>query len=108
MTEIVRKAFFDPTEREFKFATFQDVEPIIEQNRQLQKEAQRGDFRHKASIPLNLIHMWLQEEWDKGNTGIRWDSEEFERVIHQKLADPDYAYLLTSSAHVQGFLGFGS
>lgn len=109
MSDIVNRAFFDRSERKFTFARVQDVEPILEQNKELRSYRQESDFcRHKATIPNVLIEKWLHEELDKGNVTLKLDSEEFERLIDRKLKDPDYAYLLTASAQVQGFMGFGS
>lgn len=107
MTEIIRKAFFDPSERQFKFGTFQDVEPILEDNARLRGiEQTSGDLRHKATIPLNVLHMWLEEEWRAGNKGLRWDTEEFDIVINRKLADPDWAHLLVDGPrHRVGWFG---
>lgn len=107
MTEIARKSFYDAGERRFTFATFQDVEPVLESNKELRATEQTGkELRHKARIPLNVLHMWLQEEWNKGNTGIMWGSEEFDRLINRKLADPDWAHLLVDGPRHR--LGFGA
>lgn len=88
--------------------TFQDVEDIIENNKRLQKEAQRGDWRHKASIPNNILNKWLNEEWDRGNVNLSLFSEEMDRIVARKLRDPEWAYLRTDAPHLNGWLGFGS
>lgn len=78
--------------------TTQDVEDIIDNNRRLQNEPQkRGIWRHKASIPNNIINRWLNEEWMAGNVGIKMFDEEFDRLVQRKLADPDWAYLRTDN-----------
>jgi hypothetical protein len=95
VSDIIRKAFYNAADREFKFGTFQDVGPILEENKALRSQEQtNSDLRHKARIPLNVLHMWLQEAWDHGNSGIQWGSEEFDLLINRKLADPDWAHLL--------------
>ena len=88
----------------------QDVEPILELNKVLRAERQSNTdgLRHKASVPEVILMKWLDEEYARGNTTIRWGSPEFSELINKKLNDPEYAYLLTSSQQVQGFLGFGS
>jgi hypothetical protein len=88
--------------------TRQDVEDIIERNKTLQNIPQKSDWgRHVASIPNNILNKWLIEEWERGNF-IRAFGPEMDQLIERKLKDPDWRYLRTDSAHVQGFLGFGS
>jgi len=93
--------------------TMQDVEPILERNKILRSTPQpprrRGDWgRHIASIPNVIITRWLNEEWERGNTGLRPFSAEFDRLVACKLRDPDWAYLRTDNAAANGILGFGS
>jgi hypothetical protein len=72
----------------------QDVEPVLERNKELQKIPQRSEwFRHTATIPNVILEQWLQEEWSKGNADLTWSSKEFEQIIRKKLADPDWKYL---------------
>lgn len=87
----------------------QDVEPIIEQNKALRAERQDSDWgRHVASIPNVIMVRWLNEEWARGNTTIRLFGPEMDALVERKLKDPEWAYLRTDSAQVQGWLGFGS
>lgn len=87
----------------------QDVEAILENNKQLRKEAQRSDWgRHVASIPNVILERWLNEEWQRGNTTIRLFGPEMDALVERKLKDPEWAYLRTDSAHLQGWMGFGS
>jgi hypothetical protein len=89
--------------------TSQDVEAILEHNKELRKERQDSDWgRHVASIPNVIMVKWLNEEWSKGNTTIRLFGPEMDALVERKLKDPEWAYLRTDSAQVQGFLGFGS
>lgn len=80
----------------------QDVEPIIENNKRLQKEPQsrKSSFRHVASVPNVIIEKWLNEELARGNKSIRWGSKEFDALIAKKLKDPDWAYLRTDRKQV--------
>lgn len=87
----------------------QDVEDILENNRRLRSIAQKSDWgRHVASIPNVIMTRWLNEEWAKGNTTIRLFGPEMDALVERKLKDPEWAYLRTDSAQVQGFMGFGS
>jgi hypothetical protein len=95
-TDIINKAFYDAGERKFTFVRTQDVEPILDQNKAFRSMEQTSDtFRHTAQVPMVLIEQWLQEEWRKGNTTIKFGSEECDLLIYAKLQDPDYAYLRT-------------
>jgi hypothetical protein len=73
----------------------QDVEDIIERNKRLAREPQKGDFRHVAAIPLNIINQWLNEEWARGNVGLKLSGPEFDALVARKLRDPDWRYLRT-------------
>jgi hypothetical protein len=74
----------------------QDVEAIIERNKQLQSLEQRSDWgRHVACIPNVIIERWLNEEWARGNTQLRMLSDEFDRLVQKKLRDPEWRFLRT-------------
>ena len=89
--------------------TVQDVEPILDLNKALRDIPQKSDWgRHVARIPNVILTRWLNEEYAKGNVNIRLFSEEMNKIVERKLKDPEWAYLRTDSAQVQGFLGFGS
>jgi hypothetical protein len=75
---------------------YQDCEDIVERNKELARHGkQHGEFRMVASIPLNILNMWLQEEWNRGNTQLKWSGPEFDRLVQRKLRDPDWRYLRT-------------
>ena len=87
----------------------QDVEDVIENNKRLQGEKQNSEWgRHVASIPVVFLERWLNEEWQRGNTTIRLFGSEMDKLVERKLKDPDWKWLRTDSAQVQGFMGFGS
>jgi len=87
----------------------QDVSDILENNKRLRSVAQNSDWgRHVASIPNVIMTRWLNEEYAKGNTSIRLFGPEMDALVERKLKDPEWAYLRTDSAQVQGFMGFGS
>jgi hypothetical protein len=76
--------------------TVQDVEPILEHNKALRATPQKSDWgRHIASIPNVILTKWLNDEWAKGNKTIRLFGEEMDRLVAQKLKDPEWAYLRT-------------
>ncbi len=87
----------------------QDVSDILENNKRLRSIAQKSDWgRHVASIPNVIMTRWLNEEWARGNTTIKLFGKEMDELVARKLKDPEWAYLRTDSAHVQGIMGFGS
>ena len=80
--------------------TWQDVEPILDRNAELRGEPQpprrRGDWgRHVASVPNVILLKWMQEEWARGNAGLRLNSPEFREMVARKLRDPDWKHLRT-------------
>lgn len=93
----------------FAIETSQDVTDIIEANKEDQKHAQKSDWgRHVARIPNVILTKWLNEEWERGNIHIRAFSAEMDQLVERKLKDPEWKWLRTDSAQVQGFMGFGS
>jgi hypothetical protein len=75
----------------------QDVEPILENNKRLQCEPQdrKSSFRHIASIPNIFIERWLNEEYARGNVGIKLFGPEMDAIVERKLKDPDWKWLRT-------------
>lgn len=99
----------DASERSMTLNRVQDVEPILDLNKYLQTIRQQSDWgRHVATIPNIFYEKWIREEWERGNIGIRIHTEEFDQLVERKLKDPDWKFLRTDSAQVQGFMGFGS
>ena len=71
-----------------------DVEGVLEHNKKLRSITQRSDWgRHVASIPPVICVKWLNEEWQRGNTQLRFLSPEWDLLVRDKLNDPDWAYL---------------
>lgn len=94
MTEIRRQAHFDPDGRKFHFEIVQDVEPILEMNRALRGQSQKSDWgRHVASIPNVILTRWLNEEYERGNVGIKMFGPEMDAVVDRKLKDPEWKWL---------------
>jgi hypothetical protein len=90
------KLKLDRTEDLIIAHTLQDVEPILEQNKQLRSEKQNCDWgRHIASIPNVIMVKWANEEYARGNTTLRMFSKEFDELVERKLKDPEWKYLRT-------------
>lgn len=71
----------------------QDVEPILENNKEWQKIKQTSEMRRVASIP-NVI--WLQWLNETGGLLDRMPVRDQFKFVKRKLADPDFAYLRTT------------
>lgn len=97
MTEVIQDIRLDRSEKQIIAATWQDVEDIIETNKRLQATPQdrKAIWRHTASIPNNIINQWLTEEWKRGNVGLKFLSDEFNKLVQRKLQDPDWRWLRT-------------
>lgn len=72
----------------------QDVEAILEWNKEARRDTQKSDWgRHVARIPNVIYVKWYDEEHAKGNTSLRMFSPEFDAIVQRKLNDPEYACL---------------
>jgi hypothetical protein len=70
--------------------SIQDVEPIVEHNKDLQSEHQKSDWgRHIASVPDVIVTKWLNEEHARGNNELRYLGPGFDAWFKRKLDDPD-------------------
>jgi len=94
--EVVRWTVSDGDQ--IRYVSWQDCEPIVDSNKAWQNEpTKRGEtFRRIGSIPNVILFKWLTEEWDRGNTSLRYLSEEFNQIIARKLRDPDWKWLRTT------------
>lgn len=73
-----------------------DVEAILEHNKVLRSLPQKSDWgRHVASIPNVISVKWLNEEFQRGNTELRFLSPEWDALVQRKLNDPEWSYLRT-------------
>lgn len=80
----------------------QDVEPILDWNREARRDEQKSDWgRHVARIPNVIMVKWLDEEHAKGNTSLQLFTEEFDALVQRKLQDPEWAYLRTDRPALQ-------
>jgi len=96
MNDVVRRLFIDRGEKTLTFVNVQDVEPILDLNKEERSEEASGDWgRRYARIPNTIALQWFYEEHRRGNTELRMYSEEWDRLVWKKLQDPDWAYLRT-------------
>ena len=87
---IISSVHKDASERLIHFRRVQDVEPILERNKFLQGETQKSDWgRHVASVPMVIIEKWLNEEYARGNTSLRFLGPGFDEWYTKKIQDPD-------------------
>lgn len=85
---------FDSNGRDFAVERIQDCNPILDWNAEARTEEQKSDWgRHVARIPNVIILKWMDEEWTRGNKGLRLFSPEFDQLVWRKLQDPDWAFL---------------
>lgn len=76
--------------------TVQDVQDILDRNAELRTMPQKCDWgREIAEIPNVICLKWLNEEYARGNTSIRFLSKEFDQLVARKLRDPEWKYLRT-------------
>jgi hypothetical protein len=73
------------------------LQAILDDNKRMQNgEKQVGNMRLTSQIPLIFIEKWLNEEWMRGNVGLKLCDEEFDKIIFKKLQDPDWKFLRTT------------
>lgn len=100
MSDNFLRSHYDAGERKIIFENIQDVEPILDRNKQLRSIPQKSDWgRHVASVPNVILTKWMNEDWERG---INWvvmsatERSEYElRLIERKLKDPEWAFLRT-------------
>lgn len=91
--EVTRRYFVD--EKTVTFVNVQDVEPILDLNAEERSEEQSGDIQKFARIPNTKLLEWFYAEHAKGNTSLRMNGEEWDRLVWKKLQDPDNKNFLT-------------
>ncbi len=93
---VITELYPDCSDKNIIAVHYQDCEPILEDNKIVRDNPDKGEWGRKiASVPNNLIHQWLIEEWVKGNKDLRPFTREFNMtVVLPKLRDPAYKYLL--------------
>jgi hypothetical protein len=102
MDGILIRPHLDSNGRDLAIEQIQDVEPVLRWNHEARREAQSSVWgRHVARIPNVIYVRWLNEEHARGNRALRLFSPEFDRIVQNKLADPEWAYLRTDRPKLQ-------
>jgi hypothetical protein len=97
-----RKLYVDGGDKCITFVNVQDVEPILDQNKERRSQDQNSDWRrHTHTIPNVVSLQWFYDEHAKGNTTLRMFSDEWYQLVEKKLADPDYFYLRVDKPKLQ-------
>jgi hypothetical protein len=99
---MLAKIHLDSNGQDITIEHLQDVEPILDWNREARREEQHSDWgRHVARIPNVIMVKWLDEELNRGNTTLRMFTPEFDAIVQRKLEDPEYAYLRVDRPKLQ-------
>jgi hypothetical protein len=99
---MLAKIHLDSNGQDLTIEHIQDVEPILDWNREARREEQHSDWgRHVARIPNVIMVKWLDEELNRGNTTLRMFTPEFDAIVQRKLEDPEYAYLRVDRPKLQ-------
>ncbi len=102
MDGVLIRPHFDSNGRDFAVEHVLDGVPVLSWNPEARRDEQHSDWgRHVARIPNVIYVRWLHEEHARGNLALRLFSPGFDRVVHRKLADPEWAYLRTDKPKLQ-------
>lgn len=94
MSRVFTKLHNNPHSEEIIAVSIQDCDDILAYNHLIRGENRAGDGgKLKYSIPLNVLNMWLYEEWTKGNHSLRLYSAEFDELVKRKMQDSDWKNL---------------
>ena len=99
---IFEKMLFSESEEKLVVKREADVEPVLEQNKRMLRDAETGnggysptrELRRVAQIPNILIEKWMIEE------GLDVFKREHWPRVAKKLDDPAYAHLRTAPGRV--------
>ena len=100
LTGITQYFHNDEITGKWAIETVQDVDPILDVNKALQndedysKDGIKKEFWHVARIPVVIQEKWLRED------GINIYNKDHWHKVKQKLNDPDYLYLKTTTGKV--------
>jgi hypothetical protein len=102
MEGVTIRPHFDSNGADFAVEHTQDVEPILDWNKEARRDEQKSDWgRHVARIPNVIYVQWLDEEHRRGNTDLRLFTPEFDAIVQRKLEDPDWAHLRVDKPALQ-------
>lgn len=95
-TPIERKLHYNEDGDRLIIESIQDVEPVLNRNRELQKDKSKTRGKEMwwvASIPNIVIEQWMKE-------GINIFKKEDWPKVKARLNDPNYRYLRTDMANI--------
>ena len=96
MSDVLIRPHYDAVAKTVTIEEIQDCEAIIDWNKSMQSVPQKSDWgRHIARIPNIILNRWFHEELDRGNVGIKMFGAETDKIIANKLKDPDWRWLRT-------------
>jgi hypothetical protein len=102
MDGVLIRPHLDSNGKDLAIEHVQDVEPILEWNKESRSDEQHGDWgRHVARIPNVIYVKWLDEAHARGNISLRLFTPEFDQIVQKKLRDPEWAYLRTDRPKLQ-------
>lgn len=88
------KIHLDSNGKDLTIQHVQDVEDILDWNKEARRDEQHSDWgRHVARIPNVIYVQWLDDEHRKGNTNLRLFSDEFNQIVRKHLQDPQWIHL---------------
>lgn len=89
------RVFLRPEDKSIDVAYEGDVSATLENNARLRSMPQKSDcFKHVASVPHEVIMIWLNEVRARGYN-MKYLSQEFNELVNRKLQDPDWKHLRT-------------
>ena len=85
---------------DFTVVRTQDVEAILDRNKELQNHGHNGwtekrNMRHVAEIPLVVAEIWMERY------GVDVFNKDHAQAVRRLLNDPDWAYLRTSGGRLK-------
>lgn len=102
MSDLLVNVHLDSNGKDLAIEHVQDVEPILDWNKEARRDEQKSDWgRHVARIPNVIYVQWLDEEHARGNTKLRLFTKEFDAIVQKKLQDPAWAYLRVDKPALQ-------
>lgn len=86
----------DASEKKIYAVRSQDVEAILEHNKQIQNIDQKwaGEWHHIGTIPNVIIEKWMNDE---GCNLLAMTGDEFDLFVKKKLRSSEWAWLRTTN-----------
>ena len=99
---LATRVHLDSNGKDLTVESVQDVEDILDWNKEARRDEQRSDWgRHIGRIPNIMYVRWLNDEHRKGNTNLRLFTPEFDAIVREHLFDPEFAYLRVDKPPLQ-------